>query len=301
MSSAAKPSDSGTHAWIRFTVEGGLSLAGEAWGDPDRPPVLLLHGGGQTRHAWAGTAIRLADAGWHAIALDQRGHGESDWAPDGNYDRLRYADDVIEVASALTRPPVLVGASLGGISSLLAIHRSPEPIARALVLVDIATRMETRGLERIFEFMRAQPDGFESLEQAADAIAAYNPHRPRPTDLGGLEKNLRQGPDGRWRWHWDPRFLDQKHPAEPPQQWRALDDAAASLTIPTLLVRGRMSDILSEEGARVFLEQVPHAKLADISDAGHMVAGDRNDLFSDAVLRFLEQELGGPDAADRQS
>lgn len=297
MSSTDDRSGSDEHAPIRFDVEQGLSLVGDAWGDPGRPPVLLLHGGGQTRHAWAGTAITLADAGWHAIALDQRGHGESDWAPDGNYDRLRYADDVIDVARALARPPVLVGASLGGISSLLAIHRAPEPIARALVLVDIATRMEPKGLERIFEFMRARPEGFESLEEAADAIAAYNPHRPRPTDLGGLEKNLRRGPDGRWRWHWDPRFLDQKHPAEPPQQWRALDEAAASLTIPTLLVRGRMSDILSEAGARVFLEQVPHAKLADISQAGHMVAGDRNDLFTDAVLEFLQVELGGPDAA----
>lgn len=297
MSSADARPGSAEHAPIRFSVDQGLSLAGEAWGAPARPPVLLLHGGGQTRHAWAGTAITLADAGWHAIALDQRGHGESDWAPDGNYDRLRYADDVIDVARQLASPPVLVGASLGGISSLLAIHRAPEPIARALVLVDIATRMEPRGLERIFEFMRARPEGFESLEEAADAIAAYNPHRPRPRDLGGLEKNLRRGPDGRWRWHWDPRFLDQKHPAEPPQQWRALDEAAASLTIPTLLVRGRMSDILSEEGARVFLEQVPHAKLADISNAGHMVAGDRNDLFTDAVLEFLEEELGGPAAA----
>jgi pimeloyl-ACP methyl ester carboxylesterase len=279
----------------RFRVDGDLELAAEAWGDPARPPVVLLHGGGQTRHAWAGTAATLAEAGWYALAVDQRGHGESDWAPDGNYDRLRYADDVIDLARALDSRPVLVGASLGGISSLLAIHRATTPIARALVLVDIATRMEQKGLERIFEFMHAQPNGFASLEEAADAVAAYNPHRRRPKDLSGLKKNLRQGEDGRWRWHWDPRFIEQKYPAEPPQQWNALDDAASSLTIPTLLVRGRMSDILSEEGARVFLDQVPHAKFADISNAGHMVAGDRNDLFTDAVLAFLQDELGGPE------
>ena len=294
-------SSSGLHARSgrpvarRFRVDDSLELAADAWGDPTRPPVVLLHGGGQTRHAWAGTAATLAEAGWYALAVDQRGHGESDWAPDGNYDRLRYADDVIDLARALDSPPVLVGASLGGISSLLAIHRADAPIARALVLVDIATRMEQKGLERIFEFMHAQPRGFASLEEAADAVAAYNPHRRRPKDLSGLRKNLRQGDDGRWRWHWDPRFLDQKHPAEPPEQWNALDDAASSLEIPTLLVRGRMSDILSEEGARVFLEQVPHAKYADISNAGHMVAGDRNDLFTDAVLAFLRDELGGPE------
>ncbi len=272
---------------VRFTVDGCLQLVGDAWGDPANPCVVLLHGGGQTRHAWAGTAATLAEAGWYAMAIDQRGHGESDWAPDGNYDRTRYADDVIEIADALPSPPVLVGASLGGIASLMAIHRAPHPIARALVLVDIATRMEPKGLDRIFAFMQAAPEGFANLEEAADAIAAYNPHRPRPSDLRGLEKNLRQGEDGRWRWHWDPRFLEQKIPAEPPRQWGALDDAARSLDLPTLLVRGRMSDILSEEGARVFLEQVPHAKFADISNAGHMVAGDRNDLFTNAVLDFL--------------
>jgi pimeloyl-ACP methyl ester carboxylesterase len=294
MSSARSSAQSAPPTLRRFSVEGSLTLRADTWGDPARPPVVLLHGGGQTRHAWAGTATTLAAAGWYALAVDQRGHGESDWAPDGNYDRLRYADDVIELARALATPPVLVGASLGGISSLLAIHRAQAPIARALVLVDIATRMEIEGLQRIFEFMRAQPQGFANLDEAADAVAAYNPHRRRPRDTEGLRKNLRQGEDGRWRWHWDPRFIEQKQPAEPPRQWQALDDAAAELDLPTLLVRGRMSDILSEEGARTFLEQVPHAKFADISEAGHMVAGDRNDLFSEAVLEFLRDELGGP-------
>ncbi len=289
MSSADPRPENNFATPLRVSVDGGLRLFAEAWGDSSNPSVVLLHGGGQTRHAWAGTAATLAEAGWYAIAVDQRGHGESDWAADGNYDGKRFADDVIEVASAHPTPPVLVGASLGGISSLAAIQRAEAPIARALVLVDIATRMEQKGVERIFSFMHAAPDGFANLEEAADAIAAYNPHRRRPSDLKGLKKNLRQGQDGRWRWHWDPRFVENPFPAEPPQPWNELDAAAESLTIPTLLVRGRMSDILSEAGAQVFLEQVPHAKYADISDAGHMVAGDRNDLFSDAVLEFLVQ------------
>lgn len=279
---------------IEFVVGGGLTLRGDAWGSPSNPPAILLHGGGQTRHAWAGTAATLAAAGWYAISLDQRGHGESDWAEDGDYDRMRYADDVADVASSLEARPVLVGASLGGISSLLAIdraksgaHPAKDPLARALVLVDIATRMEPEGLDRIFAFMQGAPDGFASLEEAADAVASYNPLRPRPKDLSGLKKNLREGADGRWRWHWDPRFIQRRVPAEPPSEWRGLDAAAESLSIPTLLVRGRMSDILSEEGARIFLEQVPHAQFADISNAGHMVAGDRNDLFTGAVLEFL--------------
>ncbi len=278
-------------------MEAGLTLAADAWGDPSRPPVVLLHGGGQTRHAWAGTAAALAAAGWYAVAVDLRGHGDSDWAEDGNYDRVRYADDVIEVARALATPPVLVGASLGGIAALLATHRSPAPVARALVLVDIATRMEPTGVERILAFMGARPEGFASLEEAADAVAAYNPHRRRPRDTEGLRKNLRLGEDGRWRWHWDPRFLDIRSPAEPPRQEPSLDAAAEGLEVPTLLVRGRMSDILSEEGVKQFTRQVPHARVADISQAGHMVAGDRNDLFGAAVLGFLRDELGGPGEA----
>lgn len=293
MSSTAPASeDSGAGEHVRFEVGSGLTLVGDAWGPADATPALLLHGGGQTRHAWAGTAIALARRGWRAIALDQRGHGESDWSPDGDYSRATYAQDVVDVARALSRPAVLVGASLGGISSLLAIERGAP--AAALVLVDIATRMEPAGVERIFAFMQASPDGFASLEEAADAIAAYNPHRPRPKDLSGLAKNLRHGDDGRWRWHWDPAFMASRDPAEPPREHHEGDVAAENLRVPTLLVRGRMSDILSEEGVRIFLEQVPHAKYADITDAGHMVAGDRNDVFCDAVLRFLAAEVPAP-------
>jgi len=277
---------------VSFRVAPGLVLRGDAWGDPAHAPALLLHGGGQTRHAWAGTAIALARRGWYAIALDQRGHGESDWDDAGDYDRETFARDVVAVTREIGRPVVLIGASLGGMSGLLAIHRGGPAVASALVMVDIATRMEQQGLERIFAFMQGAPDGFANLEEAADAIAAYNPHRKRPKDLSGLEKNLRLGEDGRWRWHWDPRFISGREPAEPPRHHGDIDEAAEGLRVPTLLVRGRMSDILSEEGAEVFLRQVPHAKYADISDAGHMVAGDRNDIFCDAVLAFLDEELG---------
>lgn len=202
---------------------------------------------------------------------------------------------MISVARSLGEPPVLIGASLGGISSLLAIHEAGNDLARALVLVDIATRMEASGTARIMEFMQGGQDGFESLEAVADAVAAYNPHRPRPKDISGLEKNLRLGEDGRYRWHWDPDFL-QVDPDKSDQfvTPRLLDDAAASLTLPTLLVRGKQSDLLSEEGAKVFLDQVSHADFADVSGAGHMVAGDRNDLFSQAVLEFLERRLPPP-------
>lgn len=273
----------------RFEASAGLQLIGDCFGSPKNAPVLLSHGGGQTRHSWAGTAEKIAERGFYAVSIDLRGHGESDWSSDGDYHFESFASDVAAVARAFERPPVLVGASLGGISSLLVTARAQAPVA-GLVLVDIATRMEPAGAQRIMDFMQAKPDGFASLEEAADAIAAYNPHRKRPKDLSGLRKNLRERSDGRFDWHWDPAFMKERpgQPAEPPS-FGTLDDLAKQLTIPTLLVRGRMSDLLSQEGADHFLDLVPHAKFADVSGAGHMVAGDRNDAFAKAVLDFLSE------------
>ena len=274
----------------------GLRLAADIGGPEGGPTVVLLHGGGQTRHSWAGTWRVLVDAGWRAISLDLRGHGDSEWSDAGDYSLDAFAGDVLAVVDTLERPPVLVGASLGGLSSLVAVAESPvqEDVARALVLVDVAHKVEESGRERIGAFMTGNIDGFASLEEAADAIAAYNPHRPRPKDLSGLAKNLRQRADGRWMWHWDPRFvMGQLGSAD---ETRAsvvdpfrLEKAVDALAIPTLLVRGRSSDLLSEEGARDFMERVPDAEFADVAGAGHMVAGDRNEIFNQAILGFLER------------
>jgi pimeloyl-ACP methyl ester carboxylesterase len=273
-----------------------MRLAADVGGPLDGPTVVLLHGGGQTRHSWAGTWRVLVEAGWRALSVDLRGHGESDWASDGDYSLDAFAADVRALATSLPRPPVLVGASLGGLSSLVAVTESEEQAgtARALVLVDVAHRMESSGRDRIGEFMTGNLDGFTSLDAAADAIAAYNPHRPRPTDLSGLSKNLRQREDGRWVWHWDPAFVTGKFGSADETRTSVIDPtrltlAVEALRIPTLLVRGRSSDLLSEEGARDFLQRVPHAEFADVAGAGHMVAGDRNEVFNRAILGFLEQ------------
>lgn len=274
----------------------GLTLAADAYGPGDGPPVVLLHGGGQTRHAWDGTARLLGDKGWRATTVDLRGHGDSDWAgPEGGYSLDAFAADVRAVAAAQRRPPVLIGASLGGLSSLVAIAEAPPgvTVAGGLVLVDVAPRLEEEGIARIADFMLGNLDGFASLEEVADAVAAYNPHRPRPTDLSGLRKNVRRREDGRWYWHWDPRFLLGGRTDEPRslRNEDRLDAAARAITVPTLLVRGRQSDVLSEEGARHLVSLVPHARYVDVGGAGHMVAGDRNDAFNDAVIEFLRREL----------
>jgi pimeloyl-ACP methyl ester carboxylesterase len=285
---------------MRIPVAPGVSLEADAYGDDADPPVVLLHGGGQTRHSWDNSARILGRSGWYALTVDLRGHGDSDWSPDGDYQFERYAEDVRAVAGSLPSKPALVGASLGGMASLLAVGEADDEIASGLVLVDIAPQIEIAGVARIRAFMRRGLGGFADLEEAADAIASYNPHRPRPEDLSGLKKNLRLKDDGRWYWHWDPRFMALQEPDEPgldglPSarmvQPARLEDAARRLRLPTLLVRGASSDLLSEEGAAAMRELVPHAKQVDVAGAGHMVAGDRNDRFNTAVVDFLEHDV----------
>lgn len=265
----------------------------------DGTPVVLLHGGGQTRHAWSRTARRLADAGWHAVALDQRGHGDSAWVPDGAYAFPDFAQDASAVARQIAkergRRPVAIGASLGGIAALLALGESVEPVFAGLVLVDIVPKMDPRGVDRIQGFMRARAaEGFGSVDEAADAVAAYLPHRERPSSLDGLKKNLRLHPDGRWRWHWDPRFLDG--PRSVNTDWEHVEKrlvaATERLSVPTLLVRGGSSELVTQEAAAEFLDLAPAADYVDVADARHMVAGDRNDVFADAILSFLGKRVG---------
>lgn len=280
------------HTELEFPTRSGVVLRADAYGDPSDRAVVLVHGGGQTRHSWGGTAATLARAGWYAVAYDQRGHGTSDRAPDQDYSNQAFAEDCVDVTHALRegsgRAPVLVGASLGGLSGLLAEGTLAPGTTSALVLVDITPRMERAGVDRIVGFMLERVEtGFADLDEAADAIAAYQPHRPRPSDLSGLAKNLRRDPDGRWRWHWDPDMYLGPNPLGAAAQAHRFGEAAAALRVPTLLVRGRMSDLVSEETSREFLELCPHARFIDVSDAGHMVAGDRNDAFSAAVVDFL--------------
>jgi pimeloyl-ACP methyl ester carboxylesterase len=284
-----------------FTGASGNRLIADVFGDRG-PAVLLLHGGGQTRHAWRKTAERLGEAGWTAYTLDQRGHGDSDWVADGAYAFADFAADTAAVAAALAarsgERPAVVGASLGGIASLLAEGEAERSgrgsLFSVLVLVDVTPRVESAGIDKIQGFMRAHGEGFRSVAEAAEAVAAYLPHRPRPRSQQGLKKNLRLYPDGRWRWHWDPRFLDGPRGVASNRQGleEALVAAARRIAIPALLVRGGASELVQEAHAREFLELVPHADYVDVAEARHMVAGDSNENFSAAVLGFLGRSAG---------
>jgi pimeloyl-ACP methyl ester carboxylesterase len=272
----------------RLTIPGsGLQLVADVVGAANAPTLLFLHGSGQTRQSWGGALTEADKRGYRAISLDLRGHGDSDWSPDGNYTLDRFAADVRQAIEYLGGEPLLVGASLGGIIGLL-LCAAPSPPVRALVLVDITPRVEQSGAKEVSAFMDSAPNGFGSVEEAADAVAAYLPHRQRPKDTSGLKRNLRLR-DGRYYWHWDPALLQMGRDAkfEGPNP---LESAARALTVPTLLIRGGRSRIVSEAGVREFLEMVPHAEFVDISGAHHMVAGDANDAFNDAVFTFVDKQ-----------
>ena len=286
--------------FVRFEGFEGIHLVADVWGDDRDWPVLLMHGGGQTRHAWGNTAQVLAGHGWRAVSLDLRGHGDSEWAVNGDYSFTAYAADCVAVVDQLGRPPVLVGASLGGVTAMLVEGGSDRVVSSGLVIVDVTHRTNPAGVQQIRDFMSSGVRGFASLEEAADAIAAYTPHRPKRMHPAGLMKVLRQKRDGRWYWHWDPRFLDHGRTEVPRRGFEALFQAAMrNIHVPTLLVRGKLSDVVTEEGVQEFLTQIPGAKLVDVGGAAHMVAGDQNDVFAQAVVEFLQRDVR-PTLPDRR-
>ena len=299
-------------AVVSIPVGDGLTLVADEWGDSADPPVLMLHGAGQNRHAWKNTAAVLADRGYFVLTVDARGHGDSDWSKQARYDSEHSGQDALaliaylaqrqsSVAVAARERPIVIGASMGGMAALSAQHLRGGDLFRALVLVDIAPGFVFEGAVRIVNWMAANPTGFATLEDAADAVAAYNPHRPRPKDASGLTRVLRQGEDGRWHWRWDPNYILSKpgfatgdtelmrtHMASMNDR---LLNAARDVAGPLLLVRGGQSDLVTEEVAQQFVAQVPGAEYFDVQHTGHMVAGDDNDAFTAAVLEFLERTL----------
>lgn len=264
----------------------GLPLAIETRGIVNAPTVLFAHGFGQTRHAWACSAQALAAAGLHTVTADMRGHGESGRPESGDYRLEQFLDDLLRIARAQSQPPVLIGASMGGLLGLaLAGEVSPPPF-RALVLVDITPRWESAGVARMLGFMRAHPDGFADYDEAIAAIAAYLPHRTRAKRQHELEPLLRRGDDGRLRWHWDPALLDTVAHEGERYQPRLLE-AARRIEVPVLLVSGGRSDVVSHDTIGEFMQLLPHARHVQLPHATHMLAGDANDAFTGAIETFI--------------
>eukprot|EP01100_Stratorugosa_tubuloviscum_P015742 TRINITY_DN930_c0_g1_i1.p1 TRINITY_DN930_c0_g1~~TRINITY_DN930_c0_g1_i1.p1 ORF type:complete len:338 (-),score=140.72 TRINITY_DN930_c0_g1_i1:85-1098(-) len=257
--------------------------------------ILFMHGGGQTRSSWTKTAQRLVEIkkDISVYAVDLRGHGETDRAPANIYSIESFIEDFHNTLELIPSPKIVVGASLGGIIALLyegnyKLKFSNSQSVNGLVLVDIAPKLESSGLQRIVGFMQSNPDGFESIEQAAEFVASYLPHRKKPTDFSGLAKNLRYS-NGRFRWHWDPYFLEwaKTYVDQNSEMHYKMREAAKLVQCPCMLVRGSKSDLLTLESVKEFGDLVPHAKVVDVVDAHHMVAGDTNDAFTDSIIQFI--------------
>ena len=267
-----------------------IKIAADVWGSNNQELVILLHGGGQTRHAWGETGKKLAEAGYHSVALDLRGHGDSEWHADGDYSIRAYKDDLVSIINEIGKPARLVGASLGGMASLLlAGDEINSDLCTALIMVDIGIYPDPVGSDRIVSFMLSGEGGFNSLEDVAKSISDYLPHRKKPKDLEGLKKNLRLKDDGRYYWHWDPRFIRRRPGSQDREGYFDLQlKAAEKVTIPTLLIRGALSDVVTMEDVDYFLSVISHAKFVEIEKAAHMIAGDRNDIFAEEAIKFLK-------------
>lgn len=273
-----------------FTTRDGLALAVECRGPTDAPAIVFAHGFGQSRHAWARAAEAFAAHGWRTATFDARGHGDSDRAVDAGYLLEHFVDDLVDLARSFAEPPVLVGASMGGLLGMAAAGEVRPVPFRALVLVDITPRWETGGVERMLDFMRAHPQGFTSLDEAADEVAAYLPQRRRRKGRHELAQLLRRGADGRFRWHWDPAMIDIVAREGARHQQRLMDDARA-IDVPVLLVSGGRSDVVSAATVAEFMHAVPHARHVEIAHATHTLAGDDNAAFAAAIEPFLESAV----------
>lgn len=279
------------HNILKFQTDEEITIIADAYGNPANDPILLLHGGGQTRNSWKKTGQILATKGWYVIATDARGHGDSSWSKQGNYSFDYLRKDLESIVQTLDKAPILIGASMGGICSLAALHYHPN-LAKGLILVDVSPRKEKKGTDRIFAFMSAKPEGYASLEEVQAAVKAYLPQRKNISSLNGLKKNLRQLPNGRYSWHWDPAMLKVWQGKTDDVANKETEDflmnALVNLTIPAMLVRGGISDVVSKEIVEELKVAAPDLTYIDVAEAGHMVAGDSNHVFTNALLEFLE-------------
>lgn len=272
-----------------YRAPDGVQLVADVGGPAGAPTVILMHGGGQTRHSWSGAMKALIDRGYRVINYDARGHGDSDWSQSGAYMLDDRVTDLRAVTEALDGPFALVGASLGGATAIHAVASGLQPAA--IVLVDIVPHPEPDGINRIVNFMSGNPQGFSSLEEAVAAVAAYNPERPRPRDPSGLMRNLREGSDGRLYWHWDPRIVAAEPRVHHEVVIASATEMALQSELPVLLVRGLRSDIVGDAGVAAFRAMIPQLEVVDVAGAGHMVAGDRNDAFNAGVISFLSRVI----------
>jgi pimeloyl-ACP methyl ester carboxylesterase len=262
------------------------------WGPSVAPPVVCLHGGGQTAYMYEelGSALRATH---HVLAPDLPNHGDSDPLPDDLWGREHLAATIPPLLDEFgLQRAVLVGASLGGLASISFAAEHPDRLV-GIVLIDIGHRLEDEGVQKIMDFMRAH-ESFGSLEEAADFIAGYLPYRKsfRPENL---KRNLRQRADGRWIWKhgMGRRSQRQLETTGAELDWKSImtgvAEDAAGIDVPVLLLRGGASDVLSGDAAEELMRILRHGRLETVEKAGHLAAGDNPHSTVGLVKGFLAQ------------
>ncbi len=272
-----------------YVEANGLKFHYLDWGNPDNPPLVLLHGVGQTCHTWDLFAAAMSPH-FHVMAFDQRGHGDTDWAPDKDYSRKTMVKDAEAFTTALGLDRFfLTGMSMGGANSLAFTGQNPDRV-EALVVVDVGPRVENKGVQHIRNFMKDFRE-FDSLDDAAAVIHKFNPRRP----LEVIRKytvvyNLKQLPSGKWTWKYDTYFSEGHSRGDVKQMEQELSTEVKKISCPTLLVKGAESDVLSLDGARLLQAAVPGSEFALIPGAGHSVMGDNPPAFEAAVREFYQKK-----------
>jgi esterase len=267
-------------------VVGRMRLHYLDWGAKDRHPVLFLHGGGLNAHTWDLVCLMLRDR-YHCVALDQRGHGDSEWEPTADY---RFESQVADLEGFIDKlkleRPLLVGHSMGGFAAMGYAIRHAAKMG-GLVLVDIAPEISAQGSLRVRNFIKMDRE-LDSVEDFVERALKFNPMRNRELLRRSLLHNLRQLPSGKWTWKHDPKRIPANMSAEQIARKDQINDNAANITCPTLVMRGARSDVLTDESAEKFAKSVPNGRWIRIENAGHTIQGDN----PRGLLGVLEPFMG---------
>lgn len=279
----------------RQVTVGNLNLHYQEWGDSANPAMLLIHGFGVSGHMFDEFAERARER-YHLIALDQRGHGDSDWAEDGDYSREAFVVDIEGFRKALGLERfILVGHSMGGLNAVSYTVAHPQNV-RALVLVDVGPEAAAEGVDNIVRFTRG-PDELD-FDEFVEMAHRFNPRRSLDNIRDRMRHRLKPTDNGKWTWKFDKRFRSNRDELKIGSElsnddtWKLFREVA----VPCLLVRGAESDVLTQEVAERAAREMQRTELVVVPGAGHSVPGDNPDDFTSVVLSFVDQLESG-DAA----
>lgn len=270
----------------RDVAIGNLKLHYQEWGSPSAPTVLMVHGFGVSGHMFDEFAERMQDR-YHLIALDQRGHGDSEWSNDGDYSREAFVADIEGLVAELNLDRiVLMGHSMGGLNAVSYTVKNAGRV-RALILVDVGPESAKEGVDNIVRFTRG-PDELE-FEEFVEMAHRFNPRRTLDNIRERMRHRLKQTETGKWTWKFDKRFREDREGLRVGSELSNDDtwQLFRGIRVPTLLVRGAESDVLTPEVAERVVAEMPRARLSIVPRAGHSVPGDNPDDFTAAVRTFV--------------